>query len=74
MRSRMDDSGSGRSKWSYERFLANNDAGAKLVAVNFFFAQFDESVSQCTEQKKEWMTVAVPVPVASLSPIVADAV
>ena len=46
------DSGSGRSKWSYERFLANNDAGAKLVAVNFFFAQFDESVSQCTEQKR----------------------
>jgi len=41
--------------------LANNDAGAKLVAVNFFFAQFDESVSQRTEQKEEWMTVAVPV-------------
>lgn len=45
-------SGSGRSKWSYERFLANNDAGAKLVAVNFFFAQFDESVSECTDTKR----------------------
>jgi len=62
-----DGSGSGRSKWSYERFLANNDAGAKLIAINFFFAQFDESVSQRMARKKDRRAVTVPVRHASHS-------
>jgi phosphatidylethanolamine-binding protein (PEBP) family uncharacterized protein len=34
--------GGGRSKWNVERFMAQNDpAGAKLVGVNFFYAEWD---------------------------------
>ena len=36
---------SGRAKWSYDRFLARHDAGAKLLAINFFISEFDESTS-----------------------------
>lgn len=32
---------SGRAKWNIERFMANQDVGAKLVGGNFFFAEWD---------------------------------
>lgn len=36
------DSQNGRAKWHLERYLAANDAGAKLVSINFFLAEYEE--------------------------------
>jgi len=42
---------SGRAKWSWERFLQQmNDPLAKLQAINFLLAEYDESVPQIQSQ------------------------